>query len=154
MRSSGLHKNCQKCPSLLLHMHSSSSWPPQHSFKMQNTWAFSTWPPHLLLYISLCSNASTHTQRTSVLLKCIQASSNYWEWEEWKLLSKRSFWAQKTRWQAQIGNQTHLTLSFGPKVEFGTLFNPFVFFSCPVLSFVPGFGQTGGSRALFQWLYG
>jgi hypothetical protein len=38
-----------------------------------------------------------------------------------------------------------LTLSFGPKVVFGTLFNPFVFFSCPVLAklgvLVPSFND-------------
>ncbi len=128
MWSSRLHKNCPKCPSFLLCMHSSISWPPQHSFKMQNAWAFDTWPPHLLLYIYLCSNASTHTQRTSVLLKCIQASFDYWEWEEWKLLRKWSFWNKKLRCWAQTADQSHLTLSFGPKVVFATLFNRFVFF--------------------------
>ncbi len=34
-------------PSFLLHMHSSSSWTPWHSFEMQSAWAFNTQPPHL-----------------------------------------------------------------------------------------------------------
>ncbi len=41
---------------------------------------------------------------------------------------------------------------FWSKIEFGTPFNPFVFFLCPVLSFIPCFSQTGGSRALFRQL--
>ncbi len=47
MWSSRLCKNCWKCPSLLLHVHSSFSWPLKHSFTMQSPWAFNTQPPHL-----------------------------------------------------------------------------------------------------------
>ncbi len=54
---------------------------------------------------------------------------------------------------AQTRDQIHLTLSLGPKLNLApcsTLFNPFVFFLCPFLGFVPYFGQTGGYCALFQ----
>jgi hypothetical protein len=49
MRSSELCKNCQKCPSLHFVSHAFKfQLIPWHSFKMQNAWAFRTWPLHLL----------------------------------------------------------------------------------------------------------
>jgi hypothetical protein len=32
---------------------------------------------------------------------------------------------------------------FPSKIEFGTLFNPFVFLLCPISGFIPCSGQTG-----------
>jgi uncharacterized membrane protein YwaF len=98
MQSLGLHKNNEKCCSLPFAL---------CAFKLQLTlvallqnakrlgfW-HSTTSLVALLYSSLCYSGNTHTQRTSILLKCIQASFDYWEWEEHELLSEWSFWAQK-----------------------------------------------------------
>jgi hypothetical protein len=152
MRSFGLHINCWKCPSFLLHVHSSFSWQSRQSFKMQSTWAFDIRPPHLLLYLSLCFSASTHAQRTRVLFKCIQVSANYWEWKEWKLLHKWSFWAQKIVSMGTNWGPNSFAPEFWSKIEFGTPSTPLYFF-VPVSSLIPYFGQTGGSHALFQQLY-
>jgi hypothetical protein len=44
-------------------------------------------------------------------------------------------------------------LEFWSKIKFGTLFNPFVFFSHPILGFIPYFSQIGSCHTLFQQLY-
>ncbi len=81
-----------------------------------------------LLYLSLCFNVSTHIQRTSILIKCIQASSDYWEGKKWKLLHKWSFQAQKFASMGTNWRQIHLTLSFGPKLSLAPCSTPLYFF--------------------------
>jgi hypothetical protein len=48
--------------------------------------------------------------------------------------------------RAQTRDQIHFTLSLGPKLNLAprsSLFNPFVFFSCPFLGFIPYLAKLG-----------
>jgi hypothetical protein len=54
---------------------------------------------------------------------------------------------------AQIGDQTHLTLSFGQKLNLAPCSTPLYFFR-DISNCVTYFGQIGDPRAVFQRLYG
>jgi hypothetical protein len=106
-------------PSFLLRMHSTSSWPLQHSFKMQSDWAFDIRPPHLLLCYNdpyalmqgfmfkeqvFCSNAYKQTltiKNEKSENSCMNETSGH----------------KKMYWWAQRGDQTHLTLNFGANLN-------------------------------------
>jgi hypothetical protein len=134
-------------PSLLLHMHPSSSWTPWNSFEMQSAWVFNTQPLHLL---------PCYTYPCALMHSCLKNkySAQMHTSKLWLLRMRK---AKAPTWMKLLGTNlgpNSFDVEFWYKTEFGTPFNPFVFFSCLVSGFIPWSSQIWGSSALFQRLSG